>query len=168
MSVNYFENKPSRLHSPLLDGNKKNITPKGQTLKGKKTYYNPTIEIKNKSTLDETLDLTLFNNKEQLPIITEEEIINQKSMSILEIAFKVGNIFILAIGGIFCLLEFSNIIRTAISGSTTFGGSLATFTLAFIGIIIGTVICQGFIHLIKVTKYVHLNIVHLKKKFDKV
>ena len=153
---------PRKLHSPLLDGNKKE-----NNLKGKRTYYNPFEENKISNTVDETLDKNLFGNsgkgggkekKEVLLFPKEINSINQKFIDSLEVSLKVANIFICATGGILSILELTNIIRTISSGSFNFESSLLVFIVAFIGTILSSVVCHGFIHLIKTTKYIYLNI----------
>ena len=166
MSINYHEPKPQRLHSPLLDGANKNNNNK---LKGKRTYFNPLFEKKNNEEINQTLDQTLFNKKDKLSGLSDENnIINQSAIDRLETSFKIASIFIIASGGIVSLLEFINIIRIAYGGSYDFGNSIIIFTIAFIGTILANVICIGFSHLIKTTKYVYLNIENQKEKIDKL
>ena len=153
---------PRKLHSPLLDGNKKE-----NILKGKRTYYNPNEENKISNIFDETLDNNLFNNKEKKENLFLSEgtnLINQKFIDSLEVSLKIANIFICATGGILSILELTNIIRTISSGSFNFENSLLVFTVAFIGTILSSVVCHGFIHLIKTTKYIYLNIENLRSR----
>ena len=169
MSINYFPNKPQKLHSPLLEG------PRGQDIKqdkkitGKRTYYNPNEENKRNENTDETLDKTLFTKmKSSFKVDHDECPVNMKLISSLEATLKAANILILSTGGILAILELINIIRTVYSGSYEFGNSLISFVIAFIGIIIASVICLGFLHLVKTTKLTYLHYENQESKIDKL
>lgn len=164
----YFPSHKStqRLNSPLLNIAYNNRIEKSNenTNKGKRTYYNPQEENKQPESIEKTLDTIIFNNKEKLLMSGEVNLINQKLIDSLETSFKLAGIFILAIGGILSLLEFINIVRTLYYGSFDFGNSLIIFACAFIGTILANIICNGFIHLIKTTKYIYLFIENQKAK----
>ena len=146
MSINYYPQEPHKLRSPLLEGIQKP--------KGKKVIFNP----KEESNIDDTLDNTLFKKK---PVVIKEapikkkEMIDMNSINSLETIFKIASAFITAVGGTFCLLELINIIRTFQSGSFSFGNSILFLTIAVICTICANVICIGFIHLVKTTKFIY-------------
>lgn len=173
MSANYHQLNPNRLHSPLLDPLKKEKNKEISNIRGKKVYYNPNEENQPADPIDETLDNTLFtdnkntNNTEKIKPY-ENNLINNKSIDLLELLFKIACIFILATGGMLSLLEFINVVRTLYSGSLDFGNSLIVFVLAFIGTILANLICIGFIHLIRTTRYLYLNCENQKNLFEKL
>ena len=146
MSINYYPQEPHKLRSPLLEGLQKP--------KGKKIIFNP----KEESNIDDTLDNDLFKKK---PVVIKEILIKKKetidmnSINSLETIFKIASAFITAVGGTFCLLELINIIRTFQSGSFSFGNSILFLTVAIICTICANVICIGFIHLVKTTKFIY-------------
>lgn len=165
MSINFYEQKRQKLHSPLLD-----IKPDSREKqnKGKRTYYNPLLENKPQDNIDETLDKTLFNNHLKLIPQEEKNIINLKAINSLETLIKIANVLVLATGGIFSFLEFVNIIRGLSSGNTEPGNSIVIFTAAFLGTVIFSVICAGFSHLIKTTKHIYLSLETQNKNIDKL
>lgn len=147
MSISYYPQEPHKLRSPLLEGTHK--------IKGKKIIFNPREE----SNIDDTLDNTLFKQKpsiiKEAPVIKKKEIINVNSINSLETMFKIASAFITAVGGTFCLLELINIIRTFQSGSFDFGNSILFLTIAIICTTCANVMCIGFIHLVKTTKFIY-------------
>jgi len=162
MSTNYYPKNVHKLNSPLLNISQNPIT---ETLnKGKRTYYNPQEENKQNENIDKTLDTVLFNNKEKLLMLSESNLINHKIIDSLETSFKIANILIIATGGVLSLLELINVIRTMIYGSFEFGNSLLIFVCGFTFTILANIICNGFIHLIKTTKYIYLHIESTKQK----
>ena len=176
MSVNFYQNDPRRLRSPLLgfpakiddaeeDSNSNSNNKNNNKSKNKKTYYNSNEEV------EKTLDTTLFNNTEKklekITVQSNIEKVNIKQIDILITTFKAISIFILATGSMLSLLEFINVIRTLYAGSLNFGNSLIVFTTAFIGTLLANAICLGFIHLIKITKYLYLNCENLKNALVK-
>ncbi len=166
MSLNYPQSNIRKLHSPLLDGGK-NTDNNNTNIKGKKTYYNPNEDSKNNQGIDETLDTTLFNQNKNTQLPLENKRINDKLIDSLETSLKIANIFIIGTGGILSLLELINIVRNLYSGNYNFGNSLLVFIVAFILTMVSSILCQGFIHLIKATKYIYLNLenqrVHIEK-----
>ena len=142
MSINYFPPKPQRLHSPLLDGKKKDLH------------------------IDDTLDSTLFIKKRLTnpKPLEENNTIDQKSIDTLETSFKIVAIFILAMGGILSILELISIIKILSSGSFDFGNSILVFLFSFFSTILATVICLGFSHLVKMTRYIYTNLETQKEK----
>ena len=167
MSINYFHNNPPKLHSPLLEG-LQNKRGNQKTNEIKKTYYNPNEENKPNESIDHTLDSTLFTSKNKTNTIIENDSINQNSIATLLAIIKICSIFIIATGGMLSLLELINIIRTIYSGSYSFGNSLIVFTSAFIGTVLATLACHGFLHLAKTIKYVYLNTEEQKTKIDRL
>lgn len=173
MSIDYLPNKPQRLHSPLLEGPRiydktSNVTQDKNT-KGKRTYWNPNEETKINENTDETLDKTLFTNTKPLPkTVSDDHSINLGLINSLEVILKVANILILSTGGILAILEFINVTRIIMSGSYEFGNSLIAFVIAFVGIIIGSVICLSFLHLIKATRFTYLHSESQDSKIDKI
>ena len=147
MSINYYPQEPHKLRSPLLEGTQKP--------KGKKIIFN----LREEPNIDDTLDNTLFKKKssvvKEAPIIKKKELININSINSLETIFKIASAFITAVGGTFCLLELINIIRSFQSGSFDFGNSILFVTIAIICTICANVICIGFIHLVKTTKFIY-------------
>ena len=147
MSINYYPQEPHKLRSPLLEG--------AQKPKGKKTVFNPHEE----SNVDDTLDNTLFKKRpsivKETPIVKKKEAVDINSINSLETAFKIAAAFITAVGGTFCLLELINIIRIFQSGSFSFGNSILFLTIAIICTICANVICIGFIHLVKTTRFIY-------------
>ena len=164
MSANYQQSNPNRLRSPLLDGLK---TSNNNQIKGKKTYYNLKEENKQAKIIDEKLDLTLVTKTISKPLPSEgSKNKDYQFINLLETAFTIACILIGAIGGILSLIEFIIIIKTLYSGSFNFGNSLMVFTAAFIGTILATVICIGFTHLIKTTKFVYSNFENQKRNIE--
>ena len=164
MNLNYSQQNPKRLHSPLLDGNNK--IQDINDLKGKRTYYNPSEENNKNKIIDETLENTLFKSNAKPILIPESKNTNYRFIDSLELFSKVANIFIVASGGILSLLEFVNIAKVIYDGTYNFGNSIIVFTIAFIGTILSSVVCMGFAHLIKTTKYIYLNSEIQNKKIE--
>lgn len=152
MSTNPYQSNLKKLRSPILDPICSPEKPKG-----KKTYYNPQEEKPSEQKIDETIDNVLFCKPAPQAASVKKEIINSSSITSLETIFKIGSILILATGGMLTLLEFIIIARTLITGSFDFGNSIIVFTAALIGTILSNLICLGFIHLIKTTKYIYIN-----------
>lgn len=167
MSTNLSRQNQFNLHSPLLGNSPGRNNPTQENKKGKRTYYNPNEDNKSES-VDSALDSIFSNNKEKLKITGEKDLINQKFIDFLEVCIKVAGVFILATGGILSLLELINIGRTIYIGSMDFGNSIITFTAAFIGTIVANVVCLGFIHLIKTTKYLYLSLESQKLNVEKL
>lgn len=155
MSTNYDRQRQQKLHSPLL--------------KGKRTYFNPSLENKpSDNNIDETLDKTLFNHKE-LPItLRENNTVNFGLINLLETLIKIAGVLILASGGIFSLLEFTNIARSLYLGNYDIRTSLITFVAAFIGTVVSSIICISFSHLIKTTKQLYLHSENQSRKIEKL
>lgn len=162
MSTNFYQINPKKLRSPLLDPPQKQNIQENKS-KGKKTYFN----IKEGNNLQEGQEgiETLFNNTENineeklLPNkLKKSELISEKAISSLEVSFKIAGVLIAATGGMLSLLEFINIVRTLSNGSTQFGNSIIVFAVAFIGTILANVICLGFLHLVRLTKYIYLHL----------
>lgn len=166
MSANLPRQSHVKLHSPLL--NRVNKILDENSNKGKRTYYNPKEDHIQNNNIDSTLDSVLFNNKENLILFSGQNSINCNSIDILETCFKIASIFILATGGILSLLEFINIARTLYMGSFDFGNSHIVFAASLITTIIANIICLGFIHLIKTTKYLYLNLENQNSKIEKL
>ena len=164
MNLNYSQQNPKKLHSPLLDGKIQNINE--PNIKGKRTYYNPNEENNRNKTINETIESTLFKNDQKPVLFSEDKKINYKFIDSLELFLKIANIFIWASGGILSLLEFINVSRVIYDGTYEFGNSIIVFTTAFIGTIVSSVICIGFAHLIKTTKYLYLNLENQNEKIE--
>ena len=130
MNLNFYQQNPKRLHSPLLDGKKEDLK---SSPNNKRTYPIFPSEDKEKNN---SINLDLINS--------------------LETSFKVISIFVLAIGGIVSILELIIIIRTLSGGSFDFGNSLVIFIIAFIATTITIILCLGFAHLIKMTRFIYL------------
>lgn len=168
MSTNYYQQNPKRLRSPLLDGLSDKVN-EARVSKIKKTYFNLKEEKKINDPIDEALDKTLFSNLETLPLPKEtkkKETINHSHILSLELSFKIASILIWATGGILSLLELINVIRVISVGSLNFGNSLVVFTVGLIGTVLASVICQGFIHLVRVTRYLYLSSEEQKLKLN--
>ena len=163
MSANPYQPNLKKLRSPILDPICNPEKPKG-----KKTYYSPNEEKLNEQKVDETLDKVLFCKPEAQMISAKIETVNINSITSLETIFKIGSILILATGGMLTILEFIIIVRTLIGGSFDFGNSLIVFTAALIGTILSNLICLGFIHLIKTTKYIYINNESQKSAINKL
>lgn len=166
MSANLPRQNYTRLNSPLL--NRVNRALDESSKISKRTYYNPNEERNQSNNIDSTLDSVLFNNKENLILFSGQNSINCSSIDFLETCFKIASIFILATGGILSLLEFINIARTIYMGSFDFGNSHIVFAASLITTIIANIICLGFIHLIKTTKYLYLNLENQNSKIEKL
>ncbi|MBI2996562.1 MAG: hypothetical protein HYY52_07675 [Candidatus Melainabacteria bacterium] len=150
MSLNYSNTNPKRLHSPLLEG--KFNQKKQNENKGKRTYYSPS----NEESIDHTLDSTLFPLKEKFNLSTEKNFINHEAINSLETLFKIASVLILATGLILSILELINIIRSVSAGNFNCTNSILVFFVVFIGTLLANIMCLGFIHLIKTTKYIYL------------
>lgn len=165
MSINYYREKQPKLHSPLLDGKLAN---QEKQIKGKRTYFNPSLENKSQDNIDETLDKTLFNKKQLQDFPGERNTINIGVINSLETLIKIAGVLVLTSGGIFSLLEFIIIARTIYLGNYDISTSLITFTAAFIATITSSIICFGFSHLIKTTKHLYLNLESQTRKIEKL
>lgn len=158
------ESNPKRLHSPLLDG----PTSKENKTKGKRTYYNPNEEQNKIESIDYTLDTAIFNNKTEKPFLENKSKINKKLIGTLEFFLKATIVFICSIGGIVSTIEITNIIRTIYEGSYNFGNSIFTFFIAFSLTFLISMVCLGFLNLIKAIKHIYLNIELLNSKTEKI
>lgn len=148
MQAKYYTQKPLKLHSPLLDVKPHKI-----------------------ETTDETLDKTLFNKQSKkgtLFIPQEKNLIDEKMIVSLETMTKIACTIIVSTGGIFSLLELVNIVQTIQKGSYEIMSDLALCVTSLIGTLIAYIICTGFIHLIKTTRYLYINIEEQNKKIDKL
>lgn len=167
MNTEYFPQKTLRLHSPLLDGICKNKT---KEKKGKVTYFDPNTE--GSKSIDETLDSTIYTNTNSkinnLTNLTNKGLLNLNKVNNLEITFKIASTFITAIGGTFCLLQLIEIIRIIQNGSLSFGNNLLLLVVALIITITANVICAGFAHLVKTTKYIFVNLESNNAKLNKL
>ena len=169
MSANFYPPKTFNLRNPLLSGSRKDNKKK----KGKITYFNSNEE--NSETIDETLDKTIYNNNKsktdnsQKQIIsTKQTIFNIEKINSLEVAFKIATSFITAIGGTFCLLQLINIIRIIQAGSYSFGNNMLLFVTALIATIVANIVCIGFIHMVKTTKYIYMNLENQTNKLNHI
>ncbi len=169
MSTNQNYSNFRKLHSPLLEGAKDpSENEKRNSSKIKKTYYNPNEDSHNQANIDETLDKTLFNQS-KIPLLTSDSTkINDRLIDSIETTLKVANIFIIGIGGIFTLLELVTILRSVYYGDLSFNNGHITFVVSFILTVLASILCQGFIHLIKTTKYIYLNLENQKFQLEKL
>ena len=168
MSIDFYQSNPKKLRSPLLDSISKNKIVKESKEKGKKIYFNLKEETATKDYPEETLNKPLFNdsgNNFQLNYTRE---VNQKTIKCLETIIKIVLIFIVASGGIFTLLELVNIIRQIYTGSYYFGNSLIVFTFGFISTSLASIICLGFLHLIRTTRYIYGDLENQNQKINKL
>lgn len=176
MSINYYKQNLPKLHSPLLDG-KSFPSPspdqnqnKENKPTSKKTYYSPNED--NKDSTSEILNNTLFSkNDKNIPqkdLSLINDLINKNSITMLENIIKIASILIISTGGLFCILEFINILRTLISGSYHLGNSLTVLVAAIIGTVLANIICLGFSHLVKATKYIYLVCENQNTKIEKL
>lgn len=157
MSTGYHYNRPHKLHSPLLDGIK-------HSAKNSKELY---LDKINDQTLEDTLDKTLFNEKEgNLKKLVNK--INLDSISALENILKVSGFSIAIVGGLFCLLQLISVIEIYRSGSFDFSRDLMVFSISFIFTVTANAICIGFTHLIKATKYVYQNLDYQNNQLDEI
>lgn len=169
MSQNYPQQNPRKLHSPLLDGYYRTENFKS-TLKGKRIpLINATAnEInQNNEAINETIDKTLFNKTEKIKNANAVET-NQGYIEALETCFKVAGIFICALGGILSFLQLLNIITNIYNGSYIASNSWLIFGVTLIGTILANVICFGFCHLVRITKFTYLNLEEQKSKLDEI
>ena len=142
MNLNYYQQNPRKLHSPLLDGNSQ------QNLL-KESDRN--LEIKKNSFKEKNI----INNALS---VKSEDNININLISFIENLFTIGNIFVFSIGGLISVLELVNLISIIYSGNNNYVTSLMCFGLAFIGTIISMMICLSIVQIIRAIKYVYLNI----------
>ncbi len=147
MNPKYYRENPRRLHSPLLEG------------KYKQQIYQPKKEKVNSLSDSELVD-SLFpaNNKQKSLFNKRVETINLKNINFLEIFFKTILLFILGIGVTSTILELVNIIRNLYYGELYIGESLIKFSISFMVTLISIMLCLGFINLIKIIKFIYLNI----------
>ena len=170
MNQNYSQSNLRKLHSPLLEGSKDLNDNEKRNSKIKKTYYNPKEDQNNnnQASIDETLDKTLFNQP-KLPLLTSDSTrINDKLIDSIETTLKIANVFIIGTGGIFTFLELINILRSVYYGDLSFNNGYVVFIVSFILTVLASVLCQGFIHLIKTTKYIYLNLENQKFQIEKL
>ena len=163
MSTNFYQQNPKKLRSPIFDPI---CNPEGS--KVKKTYYNSQEDNLTENKTEQNQPKLLFTKSEVETISEKKDIINQNCINSLETIFKIASMLILATGGMLTLLEFIIVVRTIMSGSFEFGNNLIVFTVAFIGTLIANLICLGFIHLIKTTKYIYVNHESQRKNREKL
>lgn len=173
MSQNYPQQTPRKLHSPLLDGYYRTENFK-TTLKGKKSFPQNNENNNNlqpQEVLDETIDKTLFNkvdkNKNSQPLPSSSKT-NENSIEALEICFKVAGVFICALGGILGFLQLLNIGTSIYNGSYIASNTWLVFGATAIGTILANVICFGFCHLVKITKFTYLNLEEQRSKLNEI
>lgn len=175
MSQNYPQQTPRKLHSPLLDGYYRTENFKS-TLKGKKAplnqQNNPNEINQTIETMDETLDKTLFSknekNKKNQESLSTKNLTNDRFIEALETCFKIAGIFICALGGILSFLQLLNIITNIYNGSYIASNSWLIFGATLIGTILANVICFGFCHLVKITKFTYLSMEEQRLKLDEI
>lgn len=174
MSQNYPQQTPRKLHSPLLDGYYRTENFKS-TLKGKKgplNSNNPNEVNQTIESMDETIDKTLFNKNEKSKknqnSPSAKISTNESHIEALETCFKVAGIFICALGGILSFLQLLNIITNIYNGSYIASNSWLIFGATLIGTILANVICFGFCHLVKITKFTYLSLEEQKSKLDEI
>ena len=167
--MNYPLPNPKKLRSPLLDGMNSNLNKSKQ--KPKKIYFNVKEEIKPEKSdwVSETLDNSIFLKKTVSEIKSEKsKNINQEQINFLETMFCIASILICSVGGIVSLLELINVITTLQSCRTNIGSSLISFAVVFICTITANILCIGFIHLIKTTRYLYSNFSEQKEIIQKL
>lgn len=174
MSQNYPQQTPRKLHSPLLDGYYRTENFKS-TLKSKKTPLNsnnPDETSQTVDSMDETLDKTLFNksekNKKNQNLLSNKNLTNNNFIEALETCFKVAGIFICALGGILSFLQLLNIVTNIYNGNYIANNAWIIFGATLIGTILANVICFGFCHLVKITKFTYLSLEEQKSKLDEI
>lgn len=117
---------------------------------------------------DGLLNDTIFTKPKILETKKEKDTISHSQINSLETSFKIASILICSTGGIISLLELINIITTIQSGNSDIGNSLIGFTIAFICTIVANIVCIGFIHLIRVTRYLYSNFDSQKVMIEKL
>ncbi|GEM_PF-3013830 len=161
MSMNYPQPNPKKLRSPLLDG-----------IKPKKIYFSMKDEVKGDKSdwISETLDNTIFSKQTARENKSKKnKIIDHEQINFLETAFNIASILICSVGGIVSLLELTNVITTIQSGSNNnVGSSLISFTIVFICTIAANILCIGFIHLIRITRYLYSNFNDQRQMIEKL
>ena len=159
--MNYPQPNPKKLKSPLLDG-----------IKPKKIYFSmkDEVNVDKSDWISETLDNTIFSKQPARENKSEKnKIIDHGQINFLETAFNIASILICSVGGIVSLLELTNVITTIQSGSNNnIGNSLISFTIVFICTITANILCIGFIHLIRITRYLYSNFNDQKQMIEKL
>lgn len=161
MNRNYSQKQVYKLHSPLLEGGNHSTEP---------LLPNENREAKNESA-DETLDKLIYTRstkKENKKSLSSNISINETMIETLETLLKVGGILIVAVGGIFCTLELSNIVKLVQAKNYNFANELMLFSLVFIFTLTANAICLGFSHLVKMSKYIFLTSEAQNAKMDKI
>ncbi len=150
MNLNYYQQNPKRLYSPLLDGNKENRE-SNNNLPEERSHKTQNPESKT------TKQPVSVNNRKNISI---------QRITFLESVFKLGSIFILSVGGLISILELVNVIRIIYSGSENISYSLISLGIASVGTTLSMIICLSIIHLVKSIKYIYLNLEDLNSKLD--
>jgi len=150
MNLNYYQQNPKRLYSPLLDGNKEKREP-DNNLPEERNHRSQNPESKT------TKQPVSVNNRKNISI---------QRITFLESVFKLGSIFILSVGGLISILELVNVIRIIYSGSENISYSLISLGIASVGTTLSMIICLSIIHLVKSIKYIYLNLEDLNSKLD--
>lgn len=158
MSMPYYKNpnqppnKP-KLHSPLLEGNKK------IKLVGENTDEN----------VDETLDKTIFNNRKKSKVKEViQDTINHSSIEGLETLFKMAGVITLALGSIFCILDLLSIIKLVQEGNPKIINEVVLFVFVLGGTLISNAIFVGFSHLIKTTRILFIKLETQNSRIEKI
>ena len=176
MSQNYPSQNPKRLHSPLLDGYLKTEDLK-TSLKNNKQQYKTinnnriATEQNTQNGLDETIETTLFNNKNQKTELLNnlsKDTIDEKYIDSLDTSFKVSGIFIVAMGSILGLLQLIMIGNRIYNGNYVLGNGLLVFAAVVISTLLANTICLGFSHMIKMTRYIYSDLQEQKTKMDDI
>lgn len=155
MNSGNYNQKPLRLHSPLLDG--------ANNSRSKKIYQ---FEAESNLSLDKISEKEIYTqnpNSEKQIKITQN---SSSTINFLETFFKISGLIIFAIGGMLCIMELTEIIRTIQNKSNDFGNSIFIFVFASIATTIANVICLGFSHLINTTKNLYLALEDQDKKLS--
>lgn len=171
MSQNYPQQNPKKLHSPLLDGYYKTENYK-TNLKDKKRLISRVgadQESSEDQILEETIDKTLFTkNNNQTTNFFEEDNINLTYINGVETCFKVFGVFIAAMGGILSVLQAVSLGTDIYNRDYVFGNSSLIFGATVIGSIVGVIVCLGFSHLVRSTKYIYLSLEEQKAKMNEI